>query len=225
MVGSKAISKKNLEKAFVELEEMMSNFDEAVVDAMVKDKRDPFRVLIATLISLRTKDEVTGPATRRLFKLAKGPEDMTLLDPEKIEKAIFPAGFYRRKALTIIDVCSVLNKDYGGKVPSDLKQLISIKGIGRKTANLVLTSGFGIEAICVDTHVHRICNRWGYVDTKNADATEMVLRKILPRKYWIRINALLVVMGQNICKPISPFCSKCSLKSWFCPALNVDKFR
>jgi len=219
------VSSKILARVFKELESMMATFPEAVVDAMVKDKRDPFKVLIATLISLRTKDEVTGKATERLFEFASIPEEMALLDPEVIEKAIFPAGFYRTKAKTIINACTVLNEVHEGKVPSTIEELVAIKGVGRKTANLVLSSGFGIEAICVDTHVHRICNRWGYVNTKTADATEMVLRKQLPRSYWIRINALLVVMGQNICRPISPKCSSCTLKDWFCPALGVGKSR
>lgn len=222
---SRAVSPETLAKVFKELEAMMVTFPEAVVDAMVKDKRDPFKVLIATLISLRTKDEVTGKATERLFKFASTPEKMALLDPEVIEKAIFPAGFYRTKAKTIINACTVLNVKHGGEVPSTIEELVAIKGVGRKTANLVLSSGFGIEAICVDTHVHRICNRWGYVTTKTADATEMVLRKQLPRAYWIRINALLVVMGQNICRPISPICSSCTLRDWFCPALGVEKSR
>ena len=219
------ISHETLSKVFSELESMMATFPEAVVDAMVKDKRDPFKVLIATLISLRTKDEVTGKATERLFKFASAPEQMALLKPVVIEKAIYPAGFYRTKAKTIINACVVLNEKHNGKVPSSIDELVAIKGVGRKTANLVLSSGFGIDAICVDTHVHRICNRWGYVKTKTADATEMVLRKQLPRSYWIRINALLVVMGQNICRPISPICSSCSLKEWFCPALGVEKSR
>lgn len=222
---SEAISSEILARVFRELESMMATFPEAVVDAMVKDRRDPFKVLIATLISLRTKDEVTGKATERLFKIASTPFQMALLEPEVIEKAIFPAGFYRNKAKTIIHVCSVLIEKHEGKVPSTIGELVAIKGVGRKTANLVLSSGFGIDAICVDTHVHRICNRWGYVDTKTPDATEMLLRRKLPKAYWIRINALLVVMGQNICKPISPICSACSLKEWFCPSIGVKKSR
>jgi endonuclease-3 len=221
----RVISEEVLGRVFSELESMMASFPEAVVDAMVKDHRDPFKVLIATLISLRTKDEVTGKATERLFQIASTPFQMVLLEPEVIEKAIFPAGFYRNKAKTIIHVCSVLISKYEGNVPSTIDELIAIKGVGRKTANLVLSSGFGIDAICVDTHVHRICNRWGYVNTSTPDATEMLLRRKLPQRYWIRINALLVVMGQNICKPVSPLCSSCSLKGWFCPSYGVKKSR
>jgi endonuclease-3 len=150
---------------------------------------------------------------------------MAALTPSVIETAIFPAGFYKRKARTIIHVCTVLRDEYDGQVPDDLQALVKIKGIGRKTANLVLSTGFGIDAICVDTHVHRICNRWNYVNTASPDATEMALRKKLPVRHWIRINALLVVFGQNICKPLSPFCSRCSLSQWFCPGTGVDRHR
>ncbi len=171
--------------------------------------RDPFKVLISTVISLRTKDDVTRKASERLYKLAVTPEEMLKLSGKKIEKAIYPAGFYRNKAKTILDISKLIIDKYNGKVPDDLDELLKIKGVGRKTANLVLTQGYGLPGICVDTHVHRISNRIGYVSTKTPKDTEFVLREKLPEEYWIEYNDLLVTFGQNVCKPISPLCSQC----------------
>ncbi|MBI3630195.1 MAG: endonuclease III, partial [Candidatus Rokubacteria bacterium] len=172
-----------------------------------------FRILIACLLSLRTKDKTTGPAAERLFALADRPETMLRLTPRQIERAIYPVGFYRTKARVVLGVCRDLLERFGGRVPDDLDQLLTFKGVGRKTANLVVTVGFGKPGICVDTHVHRISNRLGYVRTKTPEQTEMALRARLPRRYWIGYNDLLVAFGQNVCTPISPRCSGCPVRA------------
>jgi endonuclease-3 len=195
-----------------------------VVTLIAMRSRDPFQVLIACILSLRTRDETTGVASRRLFDLARAPEPMLPLSPATIEQAIYPVGFYRTKARTILDICRALVARYGGNVPDDLDELLALKGVGRKTANLVLTKGFGKPGICVDTHVHRISNRWGYVRTAAPEATEMALRRKLPPAYWLEYNDLLVAFGQTICMPISPWCSRCPVAE-FCPRLGVSRFR
>jgi endonuclease-3 len=186
--------------------------------------RDPFRVLIACLLSLRTKDETTGPAAARLFALADTPEAMRRLSPRAIERAIYPVGFYRTKARVLRDVSRDLIARYGGSVPDDIDALLTLKGVGRKTANLVVTQGFNKPGICVDVHVHRISNRWGYVRTKSPEETEMALRRRLPRRYWIGYNDLLVSFGQNICLPVSPHCSRCPIRAG-CPRTGVARSR
>ena len=223
--SKKKVSAKALARLFKELHKMVEPFEDPIVDAMVKVNRSPFRVLIATVLSLRTKDEVTGKAADRLFQLADNPKSMAKLDEELIAKTIYPVGFYKTKAKTVIDVCQTLLDTHKGKVPNNMDELLALKGVGRKTANLVLSAGFQMDAICVDTHVHRICNRWDYLKTKTPDETEDVLRQILPKKYWQTINGLLVTMGQNICTPQSPWCSKCSLQSWWCPQRDVKRSR
>jgi endonuclease-3 len=194
------------------------------IGELVRRRRDPFQVLIACLISLRTKDEVTGPASRRLFALAGRPEAMLRLRPAQIERAIYPAGFYRTKARTILGVCRDLLDRFGGRVPDDLDALLTLKGVGRKTANLVLNQGFRKPGICVDTHVHRISNRLGLVDTRTPERTEFALRRVLPRRYWIDYNDLLVAFGQNVCKPLSPLCGRCPIER-FCPRIGVTRHR
>ena len=186
-----------------------SDWRQPVVTEMAERMRNPFRVLISTVLSLRTKDEVTRDASERLFALADTPESILELDNTAIEKAIYPVGFYHNKARSILDICRTLVEKYDGVVPRDIDELLALKGVGRKTANLVLTKGFGLQGICVDTHVHRIMNRFGYVRTKSPDETEFRLREILPPEYWIDINDLLVAFGQNLCRPISPICSQC----------------
>jgi len=187
-------------------------------------RRDPFRVLIACLLSLRTKDETTGPAAERLFALADTPGAMLRLAPSSIERAIFPVGFYRTKARVLLGVCSDLLERFDGRVPDTIDALLTLKGVGRKTANLVVTVGFHKPGICVDVHVHRISNRWGYVRTKTPEQTEMALRARLPRRYWIGYNDLLVSFGQNLCLPVSPWCSRCPLAD-LCPRLGVTRSR
>lgn len=186
--------------------------------------KDPFKVLISCILSLRTKDETTREASIRLFNLADTPEKIIKLTIPEIEKAIYPAGFYRTKAKTIREISSELVEKYGSKVPDDIDELLEFKGVGRKTANLVVTMGFGKPGICVDTHVHRIMNRWGFVQTKTPDETEIALRRKLDKEYWIIINDLLVCYGQNICKPLSPHCSQCRLAQ-YCKAVGVIRKR
>ena len=188
------------------------------------ERRDPFRVLIACLLSLRTKDETTGPAAARLFALADTPEAMRRLPAKRIERAIFPVGFYRTKARVLLGVCRDLLERFGGQVPDDIDRLLTLKGVGRKTANLVVTQGFNKPGICVDIHVHRISNRLGYVKTKNPTETETALRKRLPRRYWIGYNDLLVSFGQNICHPVSSRCSECPVRPR-CARVGVTRWR
>ena len=196
----------------------------ALAEVADATERDPFRILIACLLSLRTKDETTGPAAERLFALAHTPEAMLPLTPRRIERVIFPVGFYRTKARVIRGVCRDVLARFGGTVPSDLDALLTLKGVGRKTANLVVTMGFGRPGICVDTHVHRISNRLGFVRTKSPDQTELALRKKLPRRHWIELNDLLVAFGQNVCQPLSPRCSTCPVRA-FCRRVGVTRSR
>lgn len=181
------------------------------VSSLAAGNQDPFKVLVSTVISLRTKDEVTLAVSQRLFSLAPNPEALFALDQTELEKLLFPAGFYRVKAANLHKIAQILVDSHGGKVPSDLQALLALPGVGRKTANLTLNLGFGIDAICVDTHVHRISNRTGWVKTKRPQQTEEALEKILPRPYWIPLNTMLVSFGQQICKPVSPLCSQCPL--------------
>ena len=185
---------------------------------------NPFMVLISCIISLRTRDDVTENASARLFALAKTPGELIKLTHANIEKAIYPAAFYRNKAKSMKEFCNVLEKKYSGKVPDKLEELLKLKGVGRKTANLTLIIGHNKPGICVDIHVHRISNRWGYLQTKSPDETEMVLRKILPKRFWKIYNGLLVSFGQNLCKPISPFCSSCPIATQ-CHKIGVKRHR
>jgi endonuclease III len=184
----------------------------------------PFKILVSCVISLRTRDEVTATASERLFARADTPENLQNVPVDEIASLIYPAGFYRNKACQIKEIARCLVADYGGNVPDSIEELLKFKGVGRKTANLVITLGFGKLGICVDTHVHRICNRLGYVSTKTPKDTEIALRAKLPAEYWIEINDLLVAFGQNHCYPISPRCTTCRIKS-FCPRIGVTKYR
>jgi endonuclease-3 len=188
------------------------------------ETHDPFLVLVSTILSLRTKDAVTAAASERIFKLARTPQALEKLSVPSIEKAIYPVCFYRVKARTLKNMASDLIKRYGGKVPDSIEELLTIKGVGRKTANLVVTLGFNKPGICVDIHVHRISNRWGYVKTKNPEETETALRKKLPPPYWNIYNDLLVAYGQNLCAPVSPWCSRCKLER-FCDKIDVPRSR
>ncbi|MBI1870223.1 MAG: endonuclease III [Chlamydiae bacterium] len=181
------------------------------VGIVANESQDPFKVLISCLISLRTKDEVTNLASQRLFAQASTPQEMLKLNPPAIEKLIYPAGFYKTKAKTILEISKTLLTQFQGKVPNKMDELLSLKGVGRKTANLVITLGFNQDGICVDTHVHRISNRLGLIKTKTPDESEFALMKVLPKPYWKIYNDLLVPYGQNLCRPISPFCSLCKI--------------
>jgi endonuclease III len=206
------------------LRENVGKMGVPIVTEISRDRRSPFEVLISTILSLRTKDEVTREASARLFQKARTPEAILNISQEEISRLIYPVGFYKTKAKTIIQLAGDIIEKYSGRVPDDLEELLKLKGVGRKTANLVITLGYGKLGICVDTHVHRISNRLGLVKTANPYETEMALRELLPRKYWIEYNDLLVTWGQNVCKPISPFCSKCQLAN-LCPKLDVGRRR
>jgi endonuclease-3 len=192
--------------------------------ARVESKRDPFRLLVACVISLRTKDEVTAAASARLFAVASTPERVAALRRERIARLIFPAGFYNTKAKQIQAIARLIAAEHEGRVPPDRDVLLTFPGVGRKTANLVLGLGFGIPAICVDTHVHRISNRLGMVRTTTPEETEHALENVLPKRLWIEINDLLVTFGQNVCQPVSPWCSRCPVAPR-CPRLGVTRHR
>lgn len=206
------------------LREEYRSWKTPAVTIIAEADRSPFKVLVSCIISLRTKDEVTAAASARLFARADTPRLMQELPDEQIADLIHPAGFYRTKARQIKEIARRLVSDYGGRVSDDMDELLTFTGVGRKTANLVLTQGFGKAGICVDTHVHRICNRWGYVTTKKPDETEAVLREKLPAEYWIEINDLLVAFGQNHCHPLSPRCSTCRIAP-FCARVGVTRYR
>ena len=190
----------------------------------VAGERDPFLVLISCLLSLRTKDAVTSAASNRLFSLAKTPEGMVGLSTSDIENVIYPVGFYRRKSVQIREISKTLIEENDSKVPDEIDDLLKLKGVGRKTANIVVTHGFNKPGIAVDTHVHRISNRLGLVLTKTPDQTEFELRRILPEEYWRDFNDLLVVHGQNVCTPISPRCSECPIGR-YCGRVGVARSR
>ena len=200
-------------------------WQEPVVGVVARESdRDPFRILISCLLSLRTKDKTTSEASARLFALAHTPASLLKIPLRKIERAIYPVGFYRTKAKSMHAICRRLLDVYGGRVPDSIDQLVTLSGVGRKTANLVVTVGYGKPGICVDIHVHRITNRWGYVKTKTPEETEEALRRKLPKQYWITFNDLLVPYGQNLCQPVSPYCRKCKLTE-YCERVGVKKSR
>lgn len=182
---------------------------------LMEEFQNPYLVLIACILSLRTNDRTTYPATLRMLKIGKTPEDFACCDAEKLSKAIYPVGFYANKSKQIVDLSKEIVEKYNGQVPDTIEELVKFKGVGRKTANLVLAKGFNIPAICVDVHVHRIFNRIGYVKTKTPEETEFALREKLPVKYWLDINTLMVTHGQNVCKPQKPLCDKCPINK-FC---------
>lgn len=194
------------------------------LDQMSGEDRDPFQVLISCILSLRTQDKTTKEASQRLFRLARTPRAMSGLSAEKIQRAIYPVGFYRIKARQIREIGKRIAEEYGGRVPDTIEELLHLKGVGRKTANLVVTLGYGKPGICVDTHVHRITNRWGLVKTRNPVQTEFALRETLPLRYWRKLNGYLVAFGQGICKPISPLCSRCAVRP-FCARVDVMRSR
>jgi len=200
-------------------------WQEPVVGVVARESaRDPFRILISCLLSLRTKDKTTSEASARLFALAHTPAALLKLSQRSIERAIYPVGFYRTKAKAIHAICRRLLEVYEGKVPQSIDELMTLAGVGRKTANLVVTVGYQKPGICVDIHVHRISNRWGYVRTKTPEETEQALRARLPKRYWITFNDLLVTYGQNLCQPVSPFCSRCKLID-MCDRVGVVRSR
>ena len=216
---------KNISKIISLLKKQSNKFEEPIATEIGERTRDPFQVLISCILSLRTKDTTTGPAAKRLFKLAKTPKNMLKLTKKQIEKAIFPVGFYPTKAKYIQMTCKALIKNYKGKVPDKEEELLKLPGIGRKCMGIVMDYGFNKNShIPVDTHVHKIANRLGWVKTKTPEKTEQALTSSIPRKYWHDLNNLLVRHGQNICVPVSPFCSKCII-SKYCPRIGVKRSR
>jgi endonuclease-3 len=199
-------------------------WQEPVVGVIAKESRDPFQILISCVLSLRTKDRTTAEASRRLFALASNPNSLVKLSLLKIQNAIYPVGFYRTKSRQIQAMSRRILDAYGGRVPDSIDELLTLPGVGRKTANLVVTVGYAKPGICVDIHVHRINNRWGYIRTKTPDQTEQALYQKLPAKYWMTYNDLLVPFGQNICQPVSPHCSRCKLTK-YCDRVGVTRSR
>lgn len=191
-----------------------------VVDLIGVQSRDSYRVLIATILSSRTKDEVTAVASARLFDCAPDIDSLAGLSENQIRELIYPVGFYKTKATHLQKTALILKDAWGGVVPDTIEELVQLPGVGRKTANLVLSVAFNKPAICVDTHVHRIMNIWGYVRTKTPLETETALRKKLPRKYWQKVNRILVAFGQGKCKPVAPHCDECILEP-DCAKINV----
>ena len=203
------LNNKQITQVISSLKTAMKHLPDPSVTLVGKKFKSPFLVLVSCLLSLRTKDETTLPASERLFAKADTIEGLLKIPIPQIEKLIYPVGFYKPKSRTLHGICRDLLERFDGKVPDTIDELLTLKGVGRKTANLVLTEGFGKLGVCVDTHVHRISNRLGYVKTTTPHETEFALRDKLPTKYWIDYNAMLVTWGQNVCKPISPLCSTC----------------
>lgn len=212
----------NIDKLMQVLKERYQDKTSALMD--VSTIKDPFLTLISCLLSLRTKDEVTARASERLFARAKTPAEMLNLKKEEIEAAIYPVGFYKRKAEQILEICRVLVEKYDSRVPDEIDELLKLKGVGRKTANIVITMGYNKPGIAVDTHVHRISNRLGLVSTKSPNQTEFALRKTLPKRYWIVFNNLLVRHGKAVCTPVSPKCSICPITE-YCKRIGVTRYR
>ena len=214
----------HLSKVLAILERENKQWKVPVVGTFAHAEHAPFKILMSTVLSLRTKDSTTEPASHRLFALADTPEKTLKLSASQIEKAIYPVGFYRTKAKNILRICRILVDKYQGRVPDDLDELLALPGVGRKTANLVVTIAYNKPGICVDTHVHRISNIWGLVKTKTPEETEFVLRKVLPKHYWVTFNDILVTYGQNLCVPISPFCSRCKIRP-YCSRIGIHRSR
>lgn len=220
------LEERYIDEVFNEFSEKLTELGSPLpsVSLIAEEDKDPYRVLVSTLISLRTKDEVTLEASKRLFRIAPDIKSLSQMQPEQIAELIKPAGFYKRKGEQIKKVATIIVNDFNGIVPDDMDTLLSLPGVGIKTASLVLNLGYGIDAVCVDCHVHEIANRLGWVDTKTAENTEKRLREILPQRFWIPLNELLVRYGQKVCTPVSPFCSKCP-ENGRCPKKGVTRSR
>jgi len=214
------VTDRDIHSAIKILRREVPKWETPIVTLMAETYQSPFRVLISCILSLCTQDATTAKASHRLFALADLPETMLKLTAKKMEKLIYPVGFYRTKAKNILEICQTLIDRYAGQVPDSIDELLKFRGVGRKTANLVVTLGYRKAGICVDTHVHRISNRWGYVKTATPEKTEFALRDKLPKKYWIEFNDLLVSFGQHLCRPISPVCSQCPIAQ-YCNRVGV----
>jgi endonuclease III len=218
------VTNENIGSVLSAVKKEVRQHDLPIVTLVGQMGRDPFKVLMATMLSLRTKDQVTAQAAERLFAVAITPAQMLTIPEAKLAQLIYPVGFYKTKAKAIRAACEILIDRYNGQVPPEIDELVTLPGVGRKTANLVLTEGFRKHAICVDTHVHRISNIWGYVQTKTPEHTEMALREKLPRRYWLGYNDLLVSFGQHRCVPVSPKCTGCPVFAQ-CPRIGVVRSR
>jgi endonuclease III len=214
MAATKHNSNKNgfdIDAVIPLLEKHFNTVKAPVVDFVQAQTRDPFKVLVATILSARTKDETTSKVVLKLFAKIKTHHDLNKFSEAEIDKLIYPVGFHREKAKHLKQLPDILDAKFRGKVPAEIDDLLQLPGVGRKTANLVRVIAFGLPGICVDVHVHRICNRWGYIKTKTPFDTEMALRKILPEKYWLVINSYIVAFGQNLCYPRNPRCTDCPI--------------
>lgn len=220
----KAASRPPVTKVLATMQRALAGGKLPSVSEIARRDRDPFRILISTLLSLRTKDDVTDAASERLFAIAPNARSLAKLDLERIEQLIYPVGFYRTKARVIRDVAHRLEAEFGGQVPNTIEALLDFKGVGRKTAALVVSLGFDTPAICVDTHVHRISNRLGWIRTRTPHETEVALMTLVPRKHWIDVNEIMVGFGQRVCTPLSPHCSTCPVVKW-CGRVGVGRSR
>ena len=218
------VSSRSIGRVLRILREVAPAWNAPVLSLMAAERQEPFLILIGCILSLRTKDQATAKAAERLFTCADSPSKMLELSPARIARLIYPVGFYRTKARVILEICGELLQRFEGKVPDRIEDLLTLKGVGRKTANLVVTEAFGKPGICVDTHVHRISNRFGLIKTTSPDKSEEALRRVLPRRYWIEYNSILVAFGQTICQPASPWCSRCPV-SHLCPRISVVRSR
>ena len=212
----------NIHNVYSTLEKQMESLKVPVVELIDIQTKDPFKVLLATMLSARTQDATTAKACKRLFTKVSTPKDLERISQAELQKLIYPVGFYRTKAKHLKQLPHVLKEKFNGILPSTVEELVHLPGVGRKTANLVITAGFHKPAIAVDIHVFRISNRLGYVKTKTPLETEMILRKKLPKKYWLKYNMFLVAHGQSICRPITPLCSKCAIRK-YCNRVGVMK--
>lgn len=219
-----AVDNRNIGRVLGTLKAEAPKWNAPVVTLINTHERDPFRTLTSCILSLRTKDEVTAVASRRMFAIAGTPARMAAVDEGELARAIYPVGFYRTKAKQLIGIAQQILERFGGNVPDDIDALLTLPGVGRKTANLVVGQAFAKPAICVDTHVHRITNRWGYVHTRTPEQTELALRAKLPARHWLEINDLLVAFGQTLCHPTSPKCSECPVAR-YCPRIGVVRSR
>ena len=210
-------SKQNIDKIINGIKN--TNLPQTEFVKMMEEFKDPFKVLICCILSLRTNDKTTYPCSLRMLELGTTPKDFLTIDVETLAKAIYPVGFYKNKAQQILDISKELVEKFNSKVPDSIEELVKFKGVGRKTANLVMAKGYCEPAICVDVHVHRISNRIGWVKTQTPDETEMELRKLIPKKYWLDLNTILVTFGQNLCKPQRPICTECPIRE-FCESFQ-----
>lgn len=218
------VTNENIGRVFGILRRVAPTWNAPVVTFISMHERDPFKTLTSCILSLRTKDEVTAHASRRMFALADTPAKMAEVDEDVLARAIYPVGFYRTKAKSLREIARLVCERFDGRVPDDIDALLTLPGVGRKTANLVVAQAYGKPGICVDTHVHRISNRWGYIKTKDPKESEFALRAKLPKKYWIEYNDLLVTFGQHLCRPISPLCSRCPVRQ-YCARIGVTLSR